>query len=330
LPCSRPACLTYCTGPIAGFLRAGPERRLPLKVTISGASGFIGRRLLKLLAGHHHTLHVLSRHAGTNLPPGMALSVWDPVKGPPPEAALRDADAVIHLAGEPVAQRWSTEVKNRIRETRVTGTRHLVEALGSLPQRPATLICASAIGYYGSRGDEILNEASAPGHGFLPEVCAAWEQEARAAEALGIRVVRIRVGLVLDRNGGALQRMLPPFRAGAGGRLGSGRQWMSWIHLDDLIEMFRFALDGGLAGAVNGTAPDPVTNRDFTQALAAALHRPALFPVPKIALRMVFGEMAEMLLESQRVVPQAAEAAHFPFRYTRLEPALAAALQPQT
>ncbi|MGO9255839.1 MAG: TIGR01777 family oxidoreductase [Bryobacteraceae bacterium] len=293
-----------------------------MKITISGASGLIGRRLLKALSAEGHALHVLSRHAGTNLPGGVRLSAWDPLKGEPPTESLRDADAVIHLAGEPVAQRWNEDVKRRIRDSRVTGTRNLVDALKKLSRPPAVLVCASAIGYYGSRGDEILAEPAAPGTGFLAEVCVAWESQARAAEAVGMRVVTVRTGVVLDTRGGALPRMLPPFRMGVGGKLGNGKQWMSWIHLQDLVALFQLALNQPLRGAVNGVAPYPVDNADFTRALAAALHRPAFFPVPGFALRTLFGEMSEVLLASQRVAPKAAEAAGFRFCFPQLEPAL--------
>jgi len=298
-----------------------------VKITITGASGLIGRRLLKALSAGGHSLHVLSRHSGTNLPPGVRLSAWDALKGEPPAESLRDAGAVIHLAGEPVAQRWTGETKARIRDSRVTGTRNLVAALKKMPQPPEVLVCASAIGYYGSRGDEVLGETAAPGTGFLPEVCVAWENEARAAEALGMRVVSVRIGVVLDARGGALQRMLPPFRMGVGGKLASGRQWMSWVHVQDLVSLFQLALDKPLRGAINGVAPNPVTNADFTRALAAAVHRPALFPMPKFALGVLFGEMSEVLLASQRVDPQAAQAAGFAFRFPQLEPALADALK---
>ena len=298
-----------------------------MKITISGASGFIGRRLLKVLSGAGHSLWVLSRHAGTNLPPGVRISVWDPVKGQPPGESLREADAVVHLAGAPVGQRWTAEAKRRIRESRVAGTRNLVEALARLPRRPETLICASAIGYYGSRGDEVLTESSAPGSGYLAEVCVAWEKEAQAAEALGMRVARVRTGIVLDARGGALKRMLPPFRMGVGGRLGDGRQWMSWIHLEDLAALFRFAVENPVGGALNAVAPHPVTNAEFTRALAQALRRPAMFPVPAFALKALLGEMASVLLASQRVEPRAepraAEAAGFQFRFPQLGPALA-------
>ena len=279
-----------------------------MNISISGASGFIGRHLMKSLAQAGHSLRALSRHT-------------------PPAESLREADAIIHLAGEPVAQRWTAAAKQRILDSRVVGTRNLVEALAALPRRPEALICASAIGYYGSRGDEVLTESSAPGSGFLPEVCVAWEREALAAEAFGIRVVRVRTGVVLDANGGALVRMLPPFRMGLGGRLGSGRQWMSWIHLEDLAALFQFAVESQVRGPLNAVAPNPVTNSDFTRELAHALRRPAVFPVPEFALRLLFGEMADVLLASQRVAPAAAEAAGFRFRFPQLAPALESLLR---
>jgi uncharacterized protein len=294
-----------------------------VKIAISGASGFIGRRLLKNLAAAGHTMHALSRHAGTNMPAGVRVSVWDPMKGTPPEESLRDADAIIHLAGEPVAQRWTSDVKRKIRESRVTGTRNLVQALAGLQRKPEVLVCASAVGYYGSRGEEILRESSAPGNGYLAEVCVAWEKEAQAAEALGIRVAQVRTGLALDARGGALQRMLPPFRMGAGGRLGDGRHWIPWIHLDDLAGIFEFALSNPVRGGLNGAAPYPVTNAEFTGILAQAVHRPAIFPVPRFALSLLFGEMSEILFASQRAVPVAAEAAGYRFRFPQLGVALA-------
>jgi hypothetical protein len=299
-----------------------------MKIAITGASGFIGRRLMKLLAARGHRLHALSRHAGTNLPAGVELSVWDALRGPVPEAALRGADAVVHLAGEPVAQRWTATAKQRIRDSRVIGTRHLAAALASCSARPRALVCASAIGYYGSRDDELLDEKSGPGTGFLADVCADWERESANIEALGVRVTRIRIGLVLDPAGGALKPMLAPFRAGLGGPLGGGRQWMSWIHSGDLAELIRFALENPVPPLLNGVAPGAVTNADFTRALAAALHRPAFCPVPKLALRALFGEMAELLLASQRAVPAAAQAAGFEFCHSQLPEALASLLRP--
>jgi uncharacterized protein (TIGR01777 family) len=282
---------------------------------------------MKALLSDKHHIHVLSRHAGTNLPPGVRLSVWDPAKGEPPTDSLSDADAVIHLAGEPVAQRWSGEAKQKIRESRVASTRNLVQALSKLSQRPRTLVCSSAVGYYGSRGDETLTESSAAGSGFLAEVCQVWEKEAAAAESLGMRVVEIRTGVVLDSRGGALQRMLPPFRMGVGGKLADGKQWMPWIHAQDLVALYQYALEPPLKGPVNGVAPNPVTNADFTKALGAAVKRPAVLPMPGFALRVLFGEMSEILLASQRVLPKAAEAAGFRFQFPQLGPALADVLK---
>jgi uncharacterized protein (TIGR01777 family) len=294
-----------------------------MTIAITGASGFIGRRLMKQLAGADHKLRVLSRHAGTNLPPGVQLYVGDAMKCPPPEESLDGADAVVHLAGEPIAQRWNDEVKQKIRESRATGTRNLVQALSMARQRPAVLVCGSAVGYYGSRGDEILTESSAPGKGFMADVCVAWEKEADLAESLGIRLVKLRTGVVLGANGGALAKMVPPFKAGMGGKLGHGDQWMSWVHLDDLVGLIQHALDNPVRGALNGTSPNPVTNADFTKALSHSLSRPALVPMPAFTLKFMFGEMAEVMLASQRALPKAAEAAGYTFRYPALEPALA-------
>jgi uncharacterized protein len=293
-----------------------------MKITLTGGSGFIGRRLLKTLSGNGNAVHILSRHAGTNLPPGVKLSVWNGTKSEPPADALEGADAVIHLAGEPVAQKWSTEAKQKIRDSRVQGTSHLIHALSTISQRPSVLVSASAIGIYGSRGDETLTEVSKTGEGFLADVCREWEKEADLAESLGIRVVKIRIGIVLDKNGGALAKMLPPFRNFVGGKIGSGKQWMSWIHIQDLAALFRYAIEKPIQGVVNGTAPNPVTNSDFTKKLAESLHRPALFPVPTLALRAIFGEMSEILTGSQRVLPKAAQASGFEFQYANLGPAL--------
>ena len=294
-----------------------------MKITLTGGSGFIGRRLLKTLSAAGHSVHLLSRHAGTNLPPGVKLSVWDALKGEPPRDALEGADAIIHLAGEPVAQKWSATVKQTIRDSRVGGTQRLIQALSTISQRPAALISASAIGIYGSRDSETLTERSAPGTGFLADVCKEWEKEADMAEALGMRVVKVRIGIVLDKNGGALAKMLPAFKSFAGGRMASGEQWMSWIHLQDLVNLFQYAAEKPVKGVFNGTAPNPVTNAEFTKQLAAALHRPALFPVPGFALKLIFGEMAEMLIGGQKVLPEATQRAGFQFEYPDLGPALA-------
>jgi uncharacterized protein (TIGR01777 family) len=267
-------------------------------------------------------LRVLSRHAGTNLSAGVKLYTWDPMKGPPPAEALEGADAVVHLSGEPIAQRWSDEVKQKIRDSRVGGTRGLVDALAGLSQRPAALVCGSAIGYYGSRGDEVLTESSAPGDGFLAEVCVAWEKEAGRAEALGMRLVKIRTGVVLGAGGGALAKMLTPFKAGMGGKLGHGDQWMSWIHQDDQAGIIQHAIENSMRGPVNSTAPNPVINSGFTKMLGHALGRPAVMPMPGFMLKTMFGEMADVMVASQRVLPKAAEAAGYQFRYPELEGAL--------
>jgi uncharacterized protein (TIGR01777 family) len=298
-----------------------------VNITISGASGLIGRRLLKVLAKDGHSLTAFSRHAGTNMPPGVRLAVWDAAKGDPPADGLRDADAVIHLAGAPVAQRWNAKVKQEIRDSRVVGTRNLVQGLAKLARKPPVLICGCAIGYYGSRGDEVLAESSAPGSDFLAKLCVDWEKEAQAAETLGMRVVCVRTGIVLDSRGGALPRMLTPFKMGVGGKLGSGKHWMSWIHRDDLAGLFQFALANPVSGVFNGVAPNPVTNADFTRTLAAAVHRPAIFPVPSFALHLLFGEMGDFLLASQRVAPKAADAAGFKFRFPELAGALSDVLK---
>jgi uncharacterized protein len=294
-----------------------------MNVTVTGASGFLGTRLLDRLLRDGHSLHILGRKRKQDLPAAVKFSSWDAMHAEAPLESLAGADAVIHLAGEPVAQRWNADVKRRIRESRSTGTRHLVRAIGKLSRRPRVLISASAGGYYGDRGEEVLTESSAPGHDFLAEVCKEWEREARAAEVFGVRVAMVRIGLVLGTEGGALKQMLTPFRLGVGGRLGSGEQWMPWIHIDDLIEMFVFALDRTVSGPLNGAAPQPVRNAQFTAALARTIHRPAIFPVPRFALKLMFGEMAEIVFASQRMFPKVAEAAGFQFKFVALEAALA-------
>ena len=240
---------------------------------------------------------------------------------PPPES-VANSDAVVHLAGEPVAQRWTPEVKASIRESRRRGTESLVRAIAAQPRRPAVLVCASAIGIYGSRGDEILTESSTTAHDFLAEVCEDWERQATAAEALGVRVAKVRIGVVLGKGGGALQKMLPPFKAFVGGKVGSGNQWISWVHLDDVVGILCHALTNPVRGVFNATAPNPVTNAQFTSELASALGRPAIFPVPGFALKAMFGEMADILLNGQRVLPRATLDAGYKFQYPELAGAL--------
>ena len=294
-----------------------------VNVTVTGASGFIGTLLVRRLLETGHAVHVLGRRLSAGLPPEVQFSEWQTMDVEPPAESLASADAIVHLAGEPVAQRWTADARRRIRDSRVNGTRNLVQALSKLSSRPGVLVSVSAIGYYGPHGDEILTETAPPGADFLANLSVQWEQAALAAEALGIRVVLPRIGMVLGK-GGALARMLPPFRFGLGGRMGSGKQWMSWIHVQDLINLILFALtNAGLRGPVNATAPHPVTNTEFTRVLAAALHRPVIFFVPGIALRLALGEMATMVLTGQRVIPGAAQAAGFRFQYPDLAPAMA-------
>jgi uncharacterized protein (TIGR01777 family) len=293
-----------------------------MRIVITGATGFLGTRLTQSLLEGGHSVRALVRRRDDRIPNAVEIYEWDSSQGEPPPQSLDGVDAVIHLAGEPVARRWTAEVKRLIHASRVIGTRHLVNALSTQPRRPQVLICASAIGIYGSRGDEVLTEASGPGSDFLANVTVGWEKSAELAEALGIRVVRLRLGVVLGK-GGALAKMLPPFRFGVGGRIGSGQQWMSWIHIDDVIGLIQFALaNDAMTGAVNATAPNPVTNAVFTCELASVLHRPAILPVPKFALKMMFGEMAEVIIASQRVVPEAALKAGYRFQFAELKPAL--------
>lgn len=294
-----------------------------MKITLTGATGFLGRRLVNRLLKDGHELHIVARRVKTGFGPEVECSVWNGREmGPAPEA-VEKADALIHLAGETVAQRWTPAVKERIRESRVRGTQLLVEALERQARRPEVLISASATGYYGSRGDEILTEQSEPGKGFLAEVCQAWEAAADEAGRLGIRVVKLRFGIVLGKEGGALAQMLPAFQWGVGGKLGNGRQWMSWIHIEDAVELAVAALsDGSFKGAVNACTPGPVRNIEFTDTLASVLRRPALFTIPEKMLRLLYGEMSEILLASQRVMPEAALKAGFRFQHAELRGAL--------
>ena len=274
-----------------------------MNVAITGASGFVGRALSERLRASGNTVTAVS------------------LRTAPHPKALAGCQAVVHLAGEPVAQRWTAAARERIRNSRILGTRSLVAALRHYA--PAVLVSASAVGYYGSRGDDILTEDSPPASDFLGQVALAWEQEAHSAEQFGVRVVTPRIGVVLGRGGGALAKMLPPFRLGVGGRLGSGKQWMSWIALDDLVSLIEFAIaNTALIGPVNAVSPNPVTNSGFTRALATALHCAANFPVPALALKLLFGDMSQMLLGGQRVIPQAALRAGFQFRYAELGEAL--------
>jgi uncharacterized protein (TIGR01777 family) len=298
-----------------------------MKALVTGATGFIGRELIKRLDAPV----ALTRNtkSGPALKLGVRMSAWDLAAGPPPLAAFDGVDSVFHLAGDPVAKgRWTGAKKSRIRSSRVEGTRHLVDALAAMEKRPTCLVSASAVGYYGDRGDEILDEKSGADGSFLAEVCQAWEREALRAEEYGIRVVTIRTGIVLGAGGGALEAMLPPFKFGLGGRLGNGQQWMPWIHIGDLVRLMLYsAVREEVRGGVNGVSPNPVTNREFTRILAGTLRRPALFPAPGPILRLALGEFAGVLLGSQRVIPTAATQAGFEFQYPDLDGALSEILK---
>jgi len=298
-----------------------------MKVLVTGSTGLVGNTLLRDLRRAGHIVCRLVRPETKvethGAPEGFDVK-WNPVTGELGGAAV-GADAVVNLAGAPIAQgRWTPERKKLLRTSRVESTAMLVKALAKMAARPRVLISASAIGYYGSRGSEILNEESEPGGGLLAGIAKEWEAEARKAEALGIRVVLARFGVVLARDGGALQAMARPFRLGVGGRIGSGEQWMSWVTLDDVIGILRFALENGaVRGPVNVVSPAPVRNVEFTHALAKALRRPALFPAPAFALRLLLGEMADtLLLSSQRVVPEQLQRLDYSFAQSELGAAL--------
>jgi uncharacterized protein (TIGR01777 family) len=297
-----------------------------LRVAVTGATGLVGSALVPALLAAGHRVDRLTRRPPTA---GTTDVEWDPARGRLDPRALEGVDAVVHLAGESIAaRRWSDAVKERIRRSRVDGTRLLSETLGNLERRPRVLVSASAVGYYGDRGETPLTEDSPPGAGFLADVCREWEAAADAARSAGIRVVHPRLGLVLAKQGGALQRMALPFRLGVGGVVGRGRQYWSWIELGDLVRAIELCLGlDGLAGPVNAVAPAPVTNRQFTRALGKVLGRPTLVPLPAIAARLLLGEMGQaLLLGSARVLPRRLERAGFHFRHPGLESALRAAL----
>lgn len=293
-----------------------------MKCVVSGGTGFIGRRIVDSLLHNGDYVGVWSRKPGLEKRSAVQSFFWDPLNGDPPEDSIDKMDAVIHLAGETVAQRWNPEVKRRIRDSRVLGTRRLVDAIGRVRNRPGVLVSASAIGIYGDRADEVLTESSAPGPGFLADTCREWEAEAGRVVEFGLRLVRLRIGFVLGDDGGALAKMAPAFRAFAGGHLGSGKQWMPWIHAVDVADMFVYAAHNEISGVWNATSPNPVTNTEFTREMGKALHRPAVFPVPRFALKLAFGEMGQHMLDSARVIPEAALKAGFSFRYPQLAPAL--------
>jgi len=294
-----------------------------MQVLVSGSSGLVGSAVVPALRSAGHQVGRLVRAgAGT---PGPGDVEWDPAGERIDEARLDRFDAVIHLAGANIASgRWTDPVKERIRKSRVDGTQLLSRALAKLERPPKVVVQASAVGFYGDRADQVLTESSPRGQGFLPAVCVAWEAAAEPAERRGIRVVFLRFGVILSPRGGALQRMLPPFRLGVGGIIGDGSQYMSWITLDDAVGAVQHALSTeGLRGPVNAVSPQPVTNRGFTKTLGRVLGRPTIFPMPAFAARLAFGEMADaLLLASLRVTPDRLRGSGYNFRYPDLEPAL--------
>ncbi len=293
-----------------------------MKVAITGASGLVGSALIGALAGSGHSAVRLVRGRPGHLTAGEVS--WDPDAGTLDSVALRGVDAVVHLAGERISGRWSSERKVRIKESRVRGTRLIAQTVAGLDPRPRVLVCASAMGYYGDRGDEELSEASPRGAGFLADVAVAWEEAAAPARAAGVRVVHARFGLVLSAHGGALAGMRLPFRTGLGGKLGSGRQWWPWVAVEDAARALVYVLENdAISGPVNVVSPDAVTNARFTRTLGRVLSRPAVLTVPAWAVKLVFGESGrELLLASQRMAPAKLEQAGFRWLYPDLEAAL--------
>lgn len=300
-----------------------------MRVAVTGATGLIGARLVGALRERGDEVSVLTRdpaRARERLG-DVDAHAWDPLAGPAPAEALEGSGVVFHLAGENVAQRWSASAKQAIRESREQGTANLLAGLGALSERPAVLVSSSAIGYYGAHGEEPIDEDTPPGMDFLAQVCVAWEREAARAGELGMRVSRVRTGVVLDAAGGALGKMLPPFRMGVGGPVAGGKQYISWIHAEDVVGlMLGAAEDERFEGPLNATAPEPVTNAAFSRALGRVLHRPAILPVPGLALRALYGDMAEIVTTGARVVPARPLVLGHEFRHPALEPALRDAL----
>ncbi|REJ79021.1 MAG: TIGR01777 family protein [Acidobacteria bacterium] len=293
-----------------------------MKILVTGATGLIGSSLVPELEANGHEVYRVSRSS----PESPNDVQWDPYDGFSDEEAskLEGTDAVVHLAGESIAEYWTDEKKESLRKSRVEGTRTLVSALAERERPPRIFVSASAVGYYGSRGDEELTEDSEPGNGFLPEICIEWEAEAKKAEDFGARVVNPRIGVVLAKDGGALAKMLTPFSFGLGGTVGPGDQWMSWIALPDLVRLIQFLINNNrVTGPVNATAPNPVTNEEFTDTLGTVLNRPTIIPVPGFGVKLLFGEMGErLLLEGAKVLPARLSEAGFKFDFAELEGAL--------
>jgi uncharacterized protein (TIGR01777 family) len=305
-----------------------------MKIVLSGATGFLGRPLSSALTALGHEVVILTRGPGGRDAISRRVH-WDPdgSAGGPWAAEMASADAIVNLAGENIAGgRWTDRRKDALRESRILATRSLVDAVRRTDRRPKIFLNGSAVGFYGDTADTIVDESSPPGSDFLATLCVDWEAEAHAVEALGARVVLVRTGIVLAAGGGALGKLLPPFRLFVGGRMGSGRQYMSWIHRDDWIGLVAWAIaNATLAGALNATAPTPVTNEEFSQALGAAMGRPAWLPAPGVALKALLGEMASVaLLAGQRVIPKRAMDGGYAFKYPTLPGALTSALAPPT
>jgi uncharacterized protein (TIGR01777 family) len=299
-----------------------------MKLVVAGGTGFIGARLCNQLDRQGHSLTILTRSLSAAQSLNNTIILWQPGSAGTWERNLEEAvdgaDGVINLAGEPIAgKRWSAAQKRRLWSSRIDTTRALVTAIGKAKKKPPFLLNASAVGYYGPRGDEVITEESKPGGDFLAGLCSDWEEEAKRAEIYGVRVIRLRTGIVLGKGGGALAKMVPPFKLFIGGPLGSGKQWMPWIHVEDEIGMIQFLMENSSArGAVNACAPNPVTMKEFCRALGSVLNRPCWAPVPAFALRLLLGEMAEMLVTGQRAVPAAAERLGYRFRHPELSEAL--------
>lgn len=298
-----------------------------MKILITGASGFIGKALQKSFAEKGYEMLLATR----SKPEKPSEIQWDTEKGFAEEdlPRLESLDAIIHLAGESITGRWTDDKKQRLMDSRVDGTRNVVETIGKLQNKPKVFIAASAIGIYGDRDDEILTETSAAGDTFLAEIGKNWEAESDKAKEFGVRLVQLRIGIVLSKDGGALAQMLTPFKFGLGGTVGSGKQWMSWIALEDIVRIFNFALESeNLSGAVNTVAPNPATNEEFTDTLGAVVHRPTFLPLPAFAVNLAFGEMGDaLLLDSTRVIPKKLEEAGFTFDYPDLKAALEQAIK---
>jgi uncharacterized protein (TIGR01777 family) len=301
-----------------------------MRVGVTGATGFVGRAVVAALQRRGDVPVALTRNpAAARMPPGVAVAAFDVNDPTPDPAPLEGLDAIVHLAGETVEGRWTAAKKRAIFDSRVNGTRNLVTSLAACARRPRSLVSASAIGFFGDRKDEPLDDTSPAGDGFLASVCIGWEREARGAEALGMRVAMVRVSMVLGATGGAVGKLLPILKLGLGGPLGSGRQWMPWIHLDDLADLFCFVLDrDDLSGPISGVAPDYATNARVMRALARAVGKPAFLPAPGFALRLIIGEFAETLLGGQRVKPSKALGAGFVWKHPLLEAAAVDLLAP--